>query len=166
MAHVIETAPSGRAKCRGCGKPIAKGALRLGERLPNLFTDEGEMTLWFHLACGAFKRPEAFLAALDACGLEVPDTEPLRAAAALGVEHPRLQRIDGLRRAKSGRAGCRQCREPIAKGTLRIVLQFFEDARFVPAGFLHPACAEAYFGTAEIDDRVSHFTASGASQDV
>ena len=44
MDHVIEPASSGRAKCRGCGRAIAKGELRLGERLPNPFTDEGEMT--------------------------------------------------------------------------------------------------------------------------
>ena len=30
MPHLIEPASSGRAKCRGCGKLIAKGELRLG----------------------------------------------------------------------------------------------------------------------------------------
>ena len=34
-------------KCRGCGRPIARGELRFGERLPNAFA-EGEMTVWFH----------------------------------------------------------------------------------------------------------------------
>ena len=64
MPHVSERAPTGRAKCRGCGRPIAAGSLRLGERLPNPFADDGgEMTHWFHPACGAFRRPEAFLAA-------------------------------------------------------------------------------------------------------
>ena len=54
---VIEKAPSGRARCRGCGRAIAKGEPRLGERLPNPFAEERLMTLWFHLRCGAFKRP-------------------------------------------------------------------------------------------------------------
>ena len=56
MPHVIETASSGRAKCRGCGEKIAAGELRFGERLPNPFA-EGETTHWFHLECAAFKRP-------------------------------------------------------------------------------------------------------------
>ena len=52
MPHVFEPAPTGRAKCRGCGRAIAKGELRFGERLPNPFA-EGEMTLWFHPLCAA-----------------------------------------------------------------------------------------------------------------
>ena len=31
MAHVFESAPTGRAKCRGCGQPIGKGEIRFGE---------------------------------------------------------------------------------------------------------------------------------------
>src|SRR5947207_3050798 len=60
MPHVMEPATSARATCRGCNQKIAKGELRFGERQPNAF-GEGEMTLWFHLACAAYKRPEAFL---------------------------------------------------------------------------------------------------------
>lgn len=55
MAHVIEHASSGRAKCHGCDTRIDKGELRFGERRPNAF-GEGEMTLWFHLPCAAYKR--------------------------------------------------------------------------------------------------------------
>src|SRR5688500_16765560 len=44
VAHIIEPASSGRAKCRSCDQPIAKGELRFGERQPNAFGD-GEMTL-------------------------------------------------------------------------------------------------------------------------
>src|SRR6478736_6926755 len=60
MPHVIEPATSARAKCRGCDQKIDKGELRFGERQPNAF-GEGEMTLWFHVPCAAFKRPEPFL---------------------------------------------------------------------------------------------------------
>ncbi len=56
MPHVFEPAPTGRAKCRGCGRPIEKGEARFGERIPNPFA-EGETTLWFHPLCAAYKRP-------------------------------------------------------------------------------------------------------------
>ncbi len=68
MPHVIEPATSGRAKCRGCGERIAKDELRFGERLPNPFA-EGEMTLWFHPLCGAYKRPQPLLEALGETAL-------------------------------------------------------------------------------------------------
>ena len=75
VPHVIEHASSGRAKCRGCGRPIAKGELRFGERQPNAF-GEGEMTLWFHVTCAAYARPESFLeiaaTAGDAPGALIP----------------------------------------------------------------------------------------------
>ena len=60
MPHIIEEAKSGRSKCHGCGNPIAKGELRFGERLPNPFADDSEMTLWFHIVCGAMRRPASF----------------------------------------------------------------------------------------------------------
>ena len=60
MAHVVEHAATGRAMCRGCGNKILKDELRFGEKEPNAF-GEGEMTLWFHLPCAAYKRPGPFL---------------------------------------------------------------------------------------------------------
>src|SRR5512143_1607690 len=112
MAHVFETAPTGRAKCRGCGEKIAAGELRFGESLPNPFA-EGETTHWYHPECGACKRPEPFLLALEASAEPPPDHERLRAAAQSGVLHRRLPRIDGAERAATGRAQCRHCKEPI-----------------------------------------------------
>ena len=82
VAHTIEPASSGRAKCRSCDQPIAKGELRLGERQPNAFGD-GEMTLWFHLPCGAFSRPEPFLEAQSAAAAGA-QIEPLATAARFG----------------------------------------------------------------------------------
>ena len=73
VAHTIEPAASGRAKCRGCGEPITKGELRLGARLPNPFDGEKEMTLGFHLICGAYKRPEPFLEAANQTKEEIID---------------------------------------------------------------------------------------------
>ena len=156
MPHVIEKATSGRARCRGCELKITRHELRFGEREPNVFGD-GEMTLWFHLDCGAYKRPEPFLEALAATAEDVPDGEALHAAAEAGIEHRRLPRIDGASRAPTGRATCRHCRELIDKDTWRIALVFFEEYRFQPAGFIHAGCASAYLGTTDIMSRVRHF---------
>jgi len=155
MPHVIEHATSGRAKCRGCDGKIEKGELRFGERQPNAF-GEGEMTLWFHLQCGAYKRPEPFLEALGDAS-DVPGVETLRAAAEFGLAHRRLPRINGADRAPTGRARCRRCLELIEKDSWRVALVFFEEYRFQPSGFVHAGCARDYFGTVDIVDRVRHF---------
>ena len=160
MPHVIEPAASGRAKCRGCGGRIAKDELRFGERQPNAF-GEGEMTLWFHLPCAAYKRPEPFIELLDG-GDGIPEearaaARPLRPAAEFGIEHRRVPRIDGADRAPTGRARCRCCRELIEKNSWRIGLVFFEEYRFEPSGFIHAGCAAEYFGTTDVLDRIVHF---------
>ena len=46
-----------------------EGELRLGERLPTPVADKGEMTLWFHLECGAYKRPEPLLEDCEQVGI-------------------------------------------------------------------------------------------------
>ncbi|MEM7200913.1 MAG: hypothetical protein AAF628_11635 [Planctomycetota bacterium] len=157
MPHVIEPAASGRAKCRGCARPIAKGELRFGERLPNPFSDSTEMTLWFHLQCAAYKRPEPLLEALQE-GREVPDRTAFEAEARRGVEHRRLPRLDGAERAPSGRAKCRACHETIAKAAWRVRLVFFEDGMFSPSGFIHPGCIDGYVGVGDVIARVAHFS--------
>ena len=157
MAHVIEPAASGRAKCRGCGEPIAKDELRLGERLPNPF-GEGEMTLWFHPFCGAYKRPEPFLEALEATTESIDEADWLRAEAEKGVAHRRLPRIDGAQPAPTGRARCRCCREPIEKEAWRIGLLYYEDGYFNPSGFIHVGCSQEYFETDDVIGRLKHFS--------
>ncbi len=160
MAHVFERASSGRSKCRGCGKAIAKGELRFGERLPNPFA-EGEQTLWFHPRCAAYKRPEPLLETL---GASVPDRETLERTARVGAEHRRAARIDGAERSPTAQARCRHCRQPIEKGAWRIRLVYYEEGRFTPSGFVHLACREAYFETADVAlEQVLHF--SGALSD-
>jgi hypothetical protein len=165
VAAVIERASSGRAKCRGCGERIARDALRLGERMPNPF-GEGEMTLWFHPACAAYKRPEPFLEAARTAGEALADLPALEAAARRGLAHRRLPRIDGVRRAPSGRARCRCCREPIAQQAWRIPLVYYEEGRFEPSGYVHLRCAPAYFETAELFDRLAHFSPELAGSDL
>ena len=163
MAHVFEAAPTGRAKCRGCGELITKGEIRFGERLPNPFA-EGEMTLWFHPMCAAYKRPEPMLEALAASTGEVADREKLELAAKGSMAHRRLERVDGAERAK-GQATCRHCREPIPKGDWRIRLTFFDEGQFSGGGFIHLACIKPYFETGDILEQVLHFSRALSADD-
>lgn len=158
MPHVFEPAPTGRARCRGCGRAIARGELRFGEQLPNPFADDREMTLWFHPLCAAFKRPEPLLAALAEAPPDVPDRARLEQTARKASAHRRLPRIDGAERAPTAQAGCRSCRERIERGAWRIRLVYFDDGRFAPAGFVHLRCAEGYFETDDVIDPLLHFS--------
>lgn len=157
MAHTIEPAASGRAKCRGCNRPIDRGQLRFGERLPNPFA-EGEMTLWFHPLCAAYRRPEPLLEGLGAAAVEVQQREALEAAAHWSLGHRRLPRIDGAELTARSQAKCRSCHEPIARGTWRVRLVFFEEGRFSSGGFVHLSCSAAYFDNAAIADALLHFS--------
>ena len=156
VAHLFEPAASGRSKCRGCGQPIKRAELRFGECLPNLF-GEGEMTLWFHPLCAAYKRPQAVIEALAAT-VEVPDRESLERAALRSSTHRRVPRIDGAERSPSGQARCRSCHEPIARDTWRIRIAFYMEGRFSPGGYLHLTCRKAYFETEDVLDQVLHFS--------
>jgi hypothetical protein len=165
VAHVIEPASSGRAKCRGCGGAIPTGELRFGERLPNPFAD-GEMTHWFHLECAAFKRPQPFLEALEPRTEPLDGRERLESAAKLGVAHRRLPRINGAERSTSGRAACRSCREPIPQGEWRISLVYWEEGRFSPSGFIHVRCSRPYFETTDVVPRVRRFAPALSDEDL
>ena len=158
MGHVIEPAPTGRAKCRGCNQGIAAKELRFGEKRPNPF-GQGDATQWFHVSCAAYKRPEPFLEALAERAEPLDDREKLEADAKRGVAHERLPRVDGAERASSGRAACRECRENVEKGAWRLKLVFWEEGMFRPAGFLHLPCAGIYFGdTTDLVARVRRFS--------
>lgn len=154
MSHVIEPAASGRSHCRACGTTIARGELRFGEREPNPY-GEGEATWWFHLRCGARKRPEPFLVALDESPeIDITERSDLERLARRGIEHPRLVRIARAEHDPSGRARCRHCRATIPKGDWRIALDLWEEGRFGPIGFIHLGCARDYFEAPEIEEHV------------
>jgi len=157
VSHTFEPAASGRAKCRGCGRAIARGEMRFGERLPNPFA-EGEMTVWFHPLCAAYKRPEPVLQTLGETFVDVPDREALERAARSSLAQRRLPRIDGAEKAPGAQARCRHCHEPIARGTWRIRLVFYQDGRFAPGGFVHLDCRKAYFEADDILAHVLHFS--------
>ena len=156
MPHVFEVAPSGRSKCRGCSRAIERGAMRFGERLANPFA-EGEMTLWFHPACAAYKRPEPLLETLTAAS-DLPDRELLEGIARQSLQHHRLPRIDGAELSPTRQAKCRHCRSPIERGAWRIRLVFYEEGMFTAGGFVHLECRKDYFETADVGEQVLHFS--------
>jgi hypothetical protein len=166
VGHILESSPNGRATCRACGAKIAKGDRRFGERLPNPFDENGgEMTHWFHAVCAVYARPEAILDLLTAGG-EIEDCERLAREARLGIDRRRVPRVRTAERAATGRATCRACREPIAKGEWRISLVYYEDGRFAPSGFIHARCAAAYLETTDIAERLAHFSPALAEPDL
>ncbi len=125
------------------------------------------MTHWFHVECAAFKRPEPFLETLPARGEQpIADAERLLAEAQRGIAHRRLPRINGAEQASSGRAECRSCRTPIAKGAWRLALVYYEDGRFAPSGFVHAGCAQEYFETTDLLARVRRFSPGLGDEDL
>ncbi len=147
MAHTIEVAKSGRAGCRTCRNPIAKGELRFGEESANAFGEPGDMSYrWHHLKCAATKLPDELKSALATFEGEIPDREELDTlmAEAVANKPPPFPYAD---RAPTGRARCQACGEAIAKGALRVAIERELDRGMGAtkgAGYLHPACAAAY----------------------
>jgi len=132
--------------------------MRFGERLPSPY-GEGEITLWFHPMCGAYKRPEPFLQALGETPQNIPIRAALESAAQGSLAFRRIPRIDGAEKAPSAKARCRSCRQPIERGAWRIRLTFYDEGRFSPGGFVHLDCRKAYFETDDIADRLLWFSA-------
>jgi len=147
MANVIEEAKSGRASCRTCRKPIAKGELRLGVETQTQFSDTPSLQ-WHHLPCAAGKLPAELRAALAEYPGEVPNRAELDAAmqqadqktAAKPAGHPYADH------APTGRAKCMECGQPIEKATFRIAvereLEIGGNATR-GTGYLHPGCVAA-----------------------
>lgn len=145
--NTIEVAKSGRAACRTCRKPIAKGELRFGEEAQGSFGEGGDVSYrWHHLECAAAKHTDALREALAAFDGEVPNRQAIEAKMAEADAHkpPPFPYAD---RAPTGRARCQGCGEPIAKGALRVAVERdIERGMTVTkgAGYLHPACAAGY----------------------
>jgi hypothetical protein len=147
MANVIEEAKSGRAACRTCKKPIAKGELRFGEEAANAFGDQPSLR-WHHLACAAAKLPAELKATLESYG-DVPNRAELEKimADAIAKGHAKPGGLPYADKAPTSRARCMQCQQPIEKDALRVAVEReIETGATVTqsAGYLHPACAGAY----------------------
>ncbi len=148
MANVIEEAKSGRASCRTCKKPIAKGELRLGIEAANAFGD-GPSLQWHHVMCAAEKLPAELKAALDSYPGPVANRDELDAAMAKAIAggHAKPGGTPFADRAPTGRAKCMQCAQPIEKGNLRVAVEREITVGATVqsgAGYLHPACVRAY----------------------
>ncbi len=163
--HIFEIAPSGRSKCRGCGRAIEKGTLRFGERMPNPF-GEGDMTHWHHPRCAAHRRPEPMLEAMEAGIYPDADSVALITAARHGIAHRRLPRLGAAEQAPSGRARCRHCRALIDKDVWRLPLVFFEEGAYNSGGFIHAACAREYCETADVAETVACFAPTLSAAEV
>ena len=151
MAHIIEEAKSGRAGCRTCRKPIAKGELRFGEEVENQFADGGETThRWHHMTCAAGSKTDELRATLATHEGTPPIPGDQRAeldrlmSEADAKKPPPYPHAD---KAPSGRAKCQGCGETIPKGELRVAFERdIERGMSVMkgAGYLHPKCAAAH----------------------
>jgi poly [ADP-ribose] polymerase len=147
MPHTIEIAKSGRAGCRSCRQPIAKGELRFGEETPNAFGEPGDTSYrWHHMKCAATKLPDELRQALPSFTGEVPGRDELEKlmSEAEANKPPPFPHAD---RAPTGRAKCQGCGETITKDALRVAVERdIERGMTVTkgAGYLHPACAAAY----------------------
>ena len=144
MANLIEEAKSGRAACRTCKKPIAKGELRLGIETPNQFGDTPSLQ-WHHLLCAAGKLPAELKAAMaDYSGtiankaeLDKAMDDAIKGGKAKPGGYPHVDK------APTGRAKCMECSEAIAKDSWRVAVEREIDIggnTSRSAGYLHPAC--------------------------
>lgn len=141
----IESAKTGRSKCRKCREGIAKDELRLGI-ISYQFDTDGSWT-WYHLPCGAGLNPESFETAVTEFDGEIPGIEELRAAAKVAARKNLMPRIEP---APSGRASCLGCSEKIKpKGALRVVVEREVDDTpgLTRPGYLHVGCALGFVET-------------------
>lgn len=74
----IEIAPTGRATCRTCRRPIVKGSLRFSTE--RMFDNIDVGMEHHHLGCAADRKLRGFAEALDSATVEVAEIEALRAA--------------------------------------------------------------------------------------
>jgi len=147
MANVIEEAKSGRASCRTCKKPIAKGELRLGVETQTQFSDAPSLQ-WHHVLCAAAKLPAELKAALAEYPGEVANRAELDAAMedALKKGNAKPAGFPYVDKAPTGRAKCMVCGEPIEKASFRVAVEReLEVGAQVTrgAGYLHPRCVAA-----------------------
>jgi len=151
--YLIESARSGRSKCKVCRKAIEKDTLRLGIRVVGPY---GVGHLWHHLKCAARrlfdKVEEAYAVEAWTFAAEEPeDIPPLDSLRSL-AEKAEKQRAEKKRppyaeRAPSGRAKCKWSEETIPKGAWRVVLgrevRFGAQVRTMPINVLPAHVAEA-----------------------
>jgi hypothetical protein len=144
MPHRIEPAPSGRASCRGCKKPIAKDTLRFAEETPNPYSEDGGTSFrYWHLSCAATKLANEVRDAMASYEGPIDDRSSLEA---IVQQHVRPD-LPYAERAPSGRARCRACDGAIQKGELRVAFERVFESPMGPqkaAAYAHPRCVQRY----------------------
>lgn len=149
MANVVETAKSGRARCRTCGEGILKDAVRFGEEVPNAFSESGGTTFhWHHLLCAAKKKPWQLTEALRSFAGDVPDRAEVERVIAENAPKQKPASFPYAERAATGRSRCGECHRTIEKGALRVAVQREPDGPalgIIPATprYYHPLCARS-----------------------
>jgi poly [ADP-ribose] polymerase len=144
MANVIEEAKSGRASCRTCKKPIAKGELRFGHEVMTQFSSDPTLQ-WHHLLCAAAKLPAELKTALDEFSGTVGNRDEIDKAMGAAIEKGNATPggYPHADRAPTGRAKCMQCEQPIEKGSIRMVVEREIDTGAMVtrgSGYMHPKC--------------------------
>jgi hypothetical protein len=144
MSHKIDVAPTGRASCRGCKKPIAKGAPRFGEEFASPYSDEGGTSYrYWHLACAAAKLANELAPVLAAYDGPIDDRAAIEA---LVASHVRPE-MPYLEHAPNGRARCRACDDSITKGEVRAAFERIFEGPMGPqksAAYAHVRCLGRY----------------------
>jgi hypothetical protein len=149
MAHIVEAAKSGRARCRTCGEGILKGDVRFGEEVPNAFSESGGTTFhWHHLRCAAKKKPHELAEALKSFVGEVPEREEVERLIAENAPKQKPSTFPYAERAPTGRSHCGECHKTIEKGALRVAVQREPDGpslMIMPPTprYLHAVCARS-----------------------
>jgi len=105
------------------------------------------------------------LEALPGAPESLTDRDELESLARASATHRRLARVDGAERAPSGKASCRECKQPIARATWRIRLTIYEEGQFTNAGFIHFACRVPYFEGHEVLAALLQFSPGLADED-
>jgi hypothetical protein len=144
MAHKIDSAPTGRATCRGCKQAIAKGVLRFGEEFASPYSEDGGPSYrYWHLSCAATKLANELAPVLSAYDGPVEDRASIDA---LVAQHMRPE-MPYVEHAPNGRARCRACDQSIAKGEVRVAFErTFEGPMGSQKGaaYAHAGCLGKY----------------------
>lgn len=149
MENVLEVAPTGRAKCRGCRESIAKGEVRFGEVFDSAFAG-GEALRYWHVLCAAKNRGVAgklreLLAATELVIANRAEVDEALAGGGKRAGKGGEKAFPYAELAPTGRARCMECDEGLPKGELRVAVERETETPMGMtvrgAGYLHPACA-------------------------
>jgi hypothetical protein len=146
MAHKIEVASTGRARCRGCKEAVAKGELRFAEEFQNPYSEDGGTSFrYWHLICAAKGLANELAPVMGA--YDGPIDDAVRAETQALVTANLRPEMPHVGQASSGRARCRACDVTIKKGQWRVAFERMFDSPMGPqkgAAYAHASCLGRY----------------------